>query len=108
QLPHSTGGANGIGDCQSRRFPAIYHKLRAKRPSRGVIERADHMLFRCHIAAALAGAFLSVSSLTPASAEVLRVMRGQAASALNVPMNRAVVVESDVPFAELSIANPGI
>ena len=28
--------------------------------------------------------------------------------ALNVPMNRAVVVESDIPFAELSIANPGI
>jgi pilus assembly protein CpaC len=27
---------------------------------------------------------------------------------LNVPMNRAVVVESDTPFAELSIANPGI
>ena len=26
----------------------------------------------------------------------------------NAPMNRAVVVESDVPFAELSIANPGI
>lgn len=28
--------------------------------------------------------------------------------ALNVAMNRAVVVESDMPFAELSIANPGI
>jgi pilus assembly protein CpaC len=38
----------------------------------------------------------------------LRVMRGAASSALNVPMNRAVVVESDTPFAELSIANPGI
>ncbi|GAB1362495.1 hypothetical protein MASR1M32_17310 [Rhodobacter sp.] len=33
---------------------------------------------------------------------------GQASSALNVPMNRAVVVESDISFAELSIANPGI
>jgi pilus assembly protein CpaC len=38
----------------------------------------------------------------------LRVMQGAPSSALNVPMNRAVVVESDVPFAELSIANPGI
>ena len=46
--------------------------------------------------------------MTPISAEVLRVMQGQASGALNVPMNRAVVVESDVPFAELSIANPGI
>ena len=35
-------------------------------------------------------------------------MQGQAAESLNVPMNRAVVVESDVPFAELSIANPAI
>jgi len=42
------------------------------------------------------------------SAETLRVMHGAAASALAVPMNRAVVVESDEPFAELSIANPGI
>ncbi|AGI66632.1 putative type II/III secretion system protein [Octadecabacter antarcticus 307] len=41
-------------------------------------------------------------------AETLRVMRGAPSSALNVPMNRAVVVESDVPFTELSIANPSI
>jgi pilus assembly protein CpaC len=54
------------------------------------------------------GAILASTSLTPVSAEVLRVMQGQASGALNVPMNRAVVVESDVPFAELSIANPGI
>ena len=54
------------------------------------------------------GAILASTALTPVSAEVLRVMQGQASEALNVPMNRAVVVESDVPFAELSIANPGI
>jgi pilus assembly protein CpaC len=54
------------------------------------------------------GATLASTALTPVSAEVLRVMQGQASEALNVPMNRAVVVESDVPFAELSIANPGI
>ena len=54
------------------------------------------------------GAMLASTALTPVSAEVLRVMQGQASGALNVPMNRAVVVESDVPFAELSIANPGI
>lgn len=42
------------------------------------------------------------------SAEVLRVVQGTAQQALEVPMNRAVVLESDTPFAELSIANPGI
>lgn len=45
---------------------------------------------------------------TNVSAQSLHVMRGAASSVLQVPMNRAVVVESDVPFAELSIANPGI
>lgn len=60
------------------------------------------------LAAGYLGAVLASTALTPVSAEVLRVMQGQAAEALNVPMNRAVVVESDVPFAELSIANPGI
>ena len=60
--------------------------------------------------AAVTGFLLSVTAIAPTtgSAEVLRVMRGAASSALDVPMNRAVVVESDVPFTELSIANPGI
>ena len=43
-----------------------------------------------------------------AEAQTLRVMTGAPSRALQVPMNRAVVVESDVSFAELSIANPGI
>ncbi|WP_296423596.1 type II and III secretion system protein family protein [Yoonia sp.] len=61
------------------------------------------------IKAALTGLTLSlVAAPTLAPAETLRVLRGEASSALNVPMNRAVVVESDVPFTELSIANPGI
>ncbi len=60
--------------------------------------------------AAIAGLTLSLTAAAPtfAPAETLRVLRGAASSALSVPMNRAVVVESDVPFAELSIANPGI
>ncbi len=61
------------------------------------------------IKAALLGFAVSVTAVpTTVEAETLRVMRGSASSALKVPMNRAVVVESDVPFAELSIANPGI
>ncbi|MCF6445003.1 type II and III secretion system protein family protein [Nereida sp. MMG025] len=59
--------------------------------------------------AALVGFALTFSAMPDVSAaETLRVMRGAPSTALNVPMNRAVVVESDVPFAELSIANPGI
>ena len=61
------------------------------------------------IKAALLGFAVSITAVpTSVGAETLRVMRGAASSALKVPMNRAVVVESDVPFAELSIANPGI
>jgi pilus assembly protein CpaC len=66
------------------------------------------MSMKTFLAASALGAALVTTALTPVVAEVLRVATGQASSALNVPMNRAVVVESDVPFAELSIANPGI
>ena len=41
-------------------------------------------------------------------AETLRVQGGTIQRALKVPINKAVVIESDVPFAELSIANPQI
>lgn len=63
--------------------------------------------------AALLGLTLSATSLvgfapTMAHADNLRVVKSGTSARLNVPMNRAVVVESDVPFAELSIANPGI
>ncbi len=58
--------------------------------------------------AALAIAASTTFAPRPAVAETLRVMRGEPSSSLNVPMNRAIVVESDVAFAELSIANPNI
>ncbi|UWR23400.1 type II and III secretion system protein family protein [Sulfitobacter sp. S190] len=63
--------------------------------------------------AALLGLSLSVSAMTAAvptavAADNLRVVKKGTSSNLSVPMNRAVVVESDVPFAELTIANPGI
>ncbi|KNG94807.1 type II and III secretion system protein family protein [Pseudaestuariivita atlantica] len=58
---------------------------------------------------ALAGLALALSAPAPfAAAETLRVVRSGTSSDLSVPMNRAIVVESDVPFAELSIANPAI
>lgn len=45
---------------------------------------------------------------TGAVGETLKMLSGAASSALSVPMNRAVIVESEEAFAELSIANPGI
>jgi pilus assembly protein CpaC len=58
--------------------------------------------------AGLLGMALATTSLTPALAQTLTIMRGTANEPLNVPMNRAIVLESDTAFAELSVANPGI
>jgi pilus assembly protein CpaC len=62
--------------------------------------------------ATLLGLSLTVSPLAltapMAQADQLRVVKQGTNRDLNVPMNRAIVVESDIPFAELSIANPGI
>ena len=66
------------------------------------------MQMRQLIKAGALGLGLATGLSVPALAEVLRVVQGTASQALEVPMNRAVVLESDVPFAELSIANPGI
>jgi pilus assembly protein CpaC len=43
-----------------------------------------------------------------AGAQTLRIAQGIATQVIQVPMNRAVIVDSDIRFAELSIANPGI
>ncbi len=65
------------------------------------------------VKAALFGLTLGASAIcttlpTAVQADQLRVVKSGTSTKLNVPLNRAVVVESDVPFAELSIANPGI
>ncbi|WP_347311082.1 type II and III secretion system protein family protein [Defluviimonas sp. SAOS-178_SWC] len=59
-------------------------------------------------AAGMLGVSLTMTAIPSAQAETLKIINGSVSSALTVPMNRAVVVESDQPFAELSIANPGI
>ncbi len=53
---------------------------------------------------------LAVTTFTPVTsvAQNLSVTSGTTARNLSVAINRAVVVESDVPFAELSVANPAI
>jgi len=58
--------------------------------------------------AVVLGFSLSLGTTQMGGAQVISVMEGATSSALNVAMNRAVVIESDVPFAEVSIANPGI
>ena len=61
--------------------------------------------------AALLGATLAMSPLaflSSAQAETITVLKRGASTVLSVPMNRAVVVESETPFSELSIANPAI
>ncbi|WP_170782873.1 type II and III secretion system protein family protein [Ruegeria lacuscaerulensis] len=61
------------------------------------------------ISATLLGLTLVISSIgETAWAESLRVVKKGTAETLDVPMNRAIVVESEQPFAELSIANAGI
>ena len=67
------------------------------------------MTFLRVLAAALAGLWLlGAPGPDGAAADTLKVLKSGAGSRLDIPMNRAVVVESDTPFAELSIANPGI
>jgi len=67
------------------------------------------MTFRNPIKAALLGlALVLLPFAGTAQAESLTVVNKGTNATLNVPMNRAIVVESDVPFSELSIANPGI
>lgn len=68
----------------------------------------SHSLIRAGLFGLVLPFTLATLGPAPAAAEVLRVLNGSASSSLNVPMNRAVVVETDQPFAELSIANPGI
>jgi len=64
-------------------------------------------LHKLCVAGAL-GLALATTALTPVMAQTLTIMKGTVNEPLNVPMNRAVVLESDTPFAELSVANPGI
>ena len=66
------------------------------------------MSIKRFLLAGFTGATVVSASAIPVLAQTLTVMDAPRSDTLEVPMNRAVVVESDVPFAELSIANPGI
>lgn len=60
------------------------------------------------LAAVAVGLGAVFSQAAPGTAQTLRVLEGATSATLRVPMNRAVVVESDMLFAELSVANPAI
>ena len=59
-------------------------------------------------AGALGVAVLSATTVVANAQNVLSVMRGAASDNINVAVNRAIVLESDRVFAEVSVANPGI
>lgn len=67
------------------------------------------MTIRSWIGAALMGLTLTISPIGDAAwAQNLRVVKKGTAESLDVPVNRAIVVESEEPFADISIANAGI
>ncbi|NNU81242.1 type II and III secretion system protein family protein [Halovulum dunhuangense] len=67
------------------------------------------MIWNRLVIASLLGFALSAPLVTDASAQsVLRELRGATSSQITVSVNRAIVMEADRPFAELSVANPGI
>lgn len=68
------------------------------------------MKFDGFMKSALLGLTMAVTApvATELRAETLRVMRNGTEQVLKVAMNRAVVVESDQPFGELSVVNPEI
>lgn len=56
----------------------------------------------------LGAAALLFQPISSVEAQGLRVVEGESTGTLRVPMNRAVVVEAEMLFAELSVANPAI
>jgi len=64
------------------------------------------MKFRMILRAAMLGILVSASPAADAYAQTLRISEGRTQAPLQVPLNRALVLESDVAFAELSVANP--
>lgn len=67
------------------------------------------MKLKTLIRAALLGSAISICAIQSVSAQnVLKVLDGATSSNINVAVNRAIVMESELPFAEISVANPGI
>jgi len=70
--------------------------------------KIDRFIRAALLGLTLGASAYAVTAPSTAHADNLRVVKSGTSSKLQVPLNRAIVVESDTPFAELSIANPGI
>ena len=66
------------------------------------------MAVKTLIGAALLGVAVLAGGAAAAQEGILRIMSAGTPDTLRVDVNRAVVVESELPFAELSVANPAI
>ena len=66
--------------------------------------KLTNLIRACLVSAAVTSALPTISH----AQTVLNVMRGAASNNISVAVNRAVVMESDRVFAEVSVANPGI
>ncbi len=67
------------------------------------------MKLKSLIRAALLGSAMSICAIQSVSAQnALKILDGATSSNINVAVNRAIVMESELPFAEISVANPGI
>ncbi len=67
------------------------------------------MKLRTLVVAGLFGLTTGAFVATEVTAQTkLRVMRGATSSNIKLALNRAIVMESDESFAELSVANPGV
>jgi pilus assembly protein CpaC len=75
-----------------------------------VVREADHMRLTKVLSTAMTG--LMLTAAIPANVSyaqnTLKIMRGSTTNAISVKLNRAIVMESEQPFAELSVANPSI
>lgn len=75
-----------------------------------VVREADHMRLTKVLGTVMTG--LMLTAALPANVtyaqNTLKIMRGSTANAISVKLNRAIVMESEQPFAELSVANPSI
>ncbi len=67
------------------------------------------MKLKVLIRATLMGTAISLSSIQLGYAQnALTVLDAATSSNISVAVNRAIVIESELPFAEISVANPGI
>jgi len=72
-------------------------------------ERQDHMSFNSLIKASLCGLVLTSPIASQLHAQgVLSVLRGTTTSNITVALNRAIVIQTSLPFSEISVANPAI